>query len=341
MSDHVQDEAGEPTRVQTNEDAETRATRRELKQSSINDSNARAGTDVVGDGKTDDDPATPAPEEENADGKESQEQVMSPKKKRAHDQLDAGKEGEDEDANSVASTDSAKDRASRSEPEKKRARDNQSSSDETVGISRNIELAKTDDIGQKLPAETTDEPASSPTKKDPPHTSASAFSASGFGKLATASSPFATFGGATGSNAFGAASGPKLSSFASPDPPASQQPVAAPKLSFGSTTNASPFAVVTPAANGLSKGFGSSAFGSGSSGSKLTSFAAPGAPALKSDKPAKPFGAPESDVEEDDEDGEGDNGSQADEERAASPDKEAEDHKKVKLQKGWLAISHC
>ena len=41
----------------------------------------------------------------------------------AHDQLDVDKEDRDEDGASVASTESARDRASRSEPEKKRARD--------------------------------------------------------------------------------------------------------------------------------------------------------------------------------------------------------------------------
>ena len=79
-------------------------------------------------------------------------------------------------------------------------------------------------------------------------------------------------------------------------------------------------------------------FGSGISGTKLSSFAAPGGPSLKSDKPAKPFGAPESDAEENKDDGEGDEGSQPEEERAASPEKEAEDHKKVKLQKGLITI---
>ena len=149
MSDYAQDEAGEPTRVQTNEDAETRATRRELKQSTINDNNSGAGaaSDVGGDKKTDDGPATPAPEEEISETKESQEQVMSPKKKRAHDQLDTGNQGEEEDANSVASTDSAKDRASRSEPEKKRPRDDQPTSEATVGIARFTDTINTNSAG--------------------------------------------------------------------------------------------------------------------------------------------------------------------------------------------------
>jgi hypothetical protein len=51
------------------------------------------------------------------------EQVSSPKKKRAHAEVDPGREVEEADARSVASSDSAKHRGQRSEPEKKRHRD--------------------------------------------------------------------------------------------------------------------------------------------------------------------------------------------------------------------------
>lgn len=98
-----------------------------------------------------------------------------------------------------------------------------------------------------------------------------------------------------------------------------------------------------------SNGFGS-AFGGGGSGfgsvlgggalKPLPSFAAPGSQPLKSEKPAKPFGAPDSDVENEDEEDDneddegGDDASQPDVERLASPEKEPEEKKKVKLQKG-------
>lgn len=70
----------------------------------------------------------------------------------------------------------------------------------------------------------------------------------------------------------------------------------------------------------------------------MSSFAAPGKEPLKSEKPAKPFGAPESDNEDDDErDDEGDEGNKVDEaERALSPEKESDEKKKLKLQKGKL-----
>lgn len=97
------------------EDAETRATRRELKQSSISDPDLSADkTAVSSKNDTEDRPETP-------DEEDLKDQVASPKKKRAHDQLDSSRDKED--AASVASADSSKDRSERSEPEKKRARD--------------------------------------------------------------------------------------------------------------------------------------------------------------------------------------------------------------------------
>lgn len=77
----------------------------------------------------------------------------------------------------------------------------------------------------------------------------------------------------------------------------------------------------------------------------LSSFAAPGSQPLKSEKRAKPFGAPDSDVDEDededgDDDGEGgDDASQPDVERLASPEKEPEEKKRLKLQRGKLSIA--
>lgn len=128
----------DPVDLEAKEDAETRAARRELKQSSISDAPQPQQGDT-----TDDDkaaaaqPATPPDEGAagDAENDELKEQVSSPKKKRAHDQLDSGSKGTLEtDAASEASTDSAKDRTARSEPEKKRHRDGEPSEGKTVGL---------------------------------------------------------------------------------------------------------------------------------------------------------------------------------------------------------------
>jgi DEAD/DEAH box helicase domain-containing protein len=122
----------DPVDVEAKEDAETRAARRELKQSSISDAPPPSEGETA-DGKTASTtaarPATPS----DAENEDLKEQVSSPKKKRAHDQLDSGaKEPQEADAASEASTDSAKDRTSRLEPEKKRHRDDESSEGKTV-----------------------------------------------------------------------------------------------------------------------------------------------------------------------------------------------------------------
>ncbi|KAL9572747.1 hypothetical protein ACKAV7_003146 [Fusarium commune] len=279
MADDAPDASpkNEPLNVEIKEDAETRATRRELKQSSISD------------------PPTSGPEDaantSDAPDNDLKEQVASPKKKRAHDQLEGSKDAEENDANSVASSDSAKDRALRTEPEKKRHRDEDTDLPSTIASS---EATKDTEAGK------------SPTKKSQGQTSASAFAASGFGKLSSGTSPFASLGASQSGSAFGslAAGKPSLSSFASPPSSTTAQPAAPPKLTFGSSGGASPFAGLSTGSNGSP--FGGSTFGSALGGTKpLSSFAAPGAEPLKSEKPAKPFGAPDSESEEgEDEDGE-------------------------------------
>lgn len=92
---------------------------------------------------------------------------------------------------------------------------------------------------------------------------------------------------------------------------------------------------------------GGSAFASALGGSKISSFASPGAPlAIKNDKPAKPFGAPESDVEDEDgndSDSDGDeaggNGGEGEKDDAASrgestPAAGGEEEKKTKYKRG-------
>jgi hypothetical protein len=120
--------------------------------------------------------------------------------------------------------------------------------------------------------------------------------------------------------------------------------------SSASTGATSPFGGLN---GGQSSGFGSvlgggGSFGSLLSGPKLGSFGKPGE-VFKSGKPAKPFGAPDSDAEdgsEDDEDGDdgsGDEeGAENDDDKLKEKDKDEEhkvpsdDKKKPKLQKGKL-----
>jgi DEAD/DEAH box helicase domain-containing protein len=120
----------DPAPEESREDAETRATRRELKQSSISDP---APADDSTTAAADDD-GTPNPATPPADVSEPKDdQILSPKKKRAHDQVEENGEPEGEDAKSTASTDSARDRAARLEPEKKRHRDGDTAESSTVG----------------------------------------------------------------------------------------------------------------------------------------------------------------------------------------------------------------
>jgi DEAD/DEAH box helicase domain-containing protein len=136
MADQPQGDASpkpEPVRAEANEDAETRAARRELKQSSISDNEPKDGepksSGSAAEEHNDAQPTTPPADEALTDT------ILSPKKKRAHDQLDEDKQVDDKDDTSEASTDSAKDRASRLEPEKKRHRDEEGSENKKVGSS--------------------------------------------------------------------------------------------------------------------------------------------------------------------------------------------------------------
>lgn len=160
----------------------------------------------------------------------------------------------------------------------------------------------------------------------------------------------------SGKSVFGGGAASSVSPFASLGSSSSSKlPAAAPQqptptLSFGNKDSSapSPFATINgskPSALGGS-GFGSP-FGSALCGSKTGNFASPGvAPLAKGDKPAKPFGAPDSDAEDDSEagsDGEGDEAGGAgdgekEREETASRDESTpaggEDEKKAKYKKG-------
>ena len=173
-------------------------------------------------------------------------------------------------------------------------------------------------------------------------TSASAFAGSGFAKLTGSVSGFGALGNSSKPSIFGNSSGS-----ASPFGAAAPKP-AAPTLSFGGgdkSGSASPFANI----NGSSKptfgsGFGSG-FGSAMSGPRLTSFAKPGE-VLKSEKPAKPFGAPDSDAESEsvsgsDEEGEtGEEEAEVEEKEKEQEELKADDKKKTRLQRGQLCCPH-
>lgn len=89
---------------------------------------------------------------------------------------------------------------------------------------------------------------------------------------------------------------------------------------------------------GFSSGFGGSALG----GAQLTSFGGKPGETLTSSKPAKPFGAPDSDAEESEEEGDNEK-----EEAGSNEEKEgendeaknaAEEEKKLKLRKSELSV---
>lgn len=116
----------------TKEDAETTAARRELKQTSISEKGGARPADESAsddDGSKDGESAarskTPDP---NTSEDRLKEQVASPKKKRAHDQLEEPKESEDSASTGGGASNghngtASLSRTDRSEPEKKRPRD--------------------------------------------------------------------------------------------------------------------------------------------------------------------------------------------------------------------------
>lgn len=196
--------------------------------------------------------------------------------------------------------------------------------------------------------------SSAPSKTEPPKsTSSAAFASSGFAKLASSSaSPFGSFGGSGKPSLFGsAAPGSSLGGAFGGSKPAA--PSAPPKLSFGSAATAtasSPFGGLNGQTGGsvfksspFGSAFGGSAFGGSALSGSRVNFGKPGE-VLKSDKPARPFGAPDSDaednsVEEDNEDEDtkgdasSDDGESKEEERDKDESKAGDDKKKPKLQK--------
>ncbi|KAK8042509.1 DEAD/DEAH box helicase [Apiospora phragmitis] len=235
---------------------------------------------------------TNTPDHEN----KMKEQISSPKKKRAHDEVEQNKDST-QDANGDVSplgADAVPNRTNRSEPEKKRPRD--VSSETKAAEQSNADAIKT--AADKNIEQSQDAKAGG--DKTTKTTSSSAFSSSGLSGFATTASPFLPSTGAKPLTSFASPSG-SLSPFGAAA--TTKQDTTKSVFGSGSLSNgASPFSALS----GTSK---TSVFGSGSGlsggltglgGSKLTSFGKAG-DTFKSSKPAKPFGAPESDAESDDE----------------------------------------
>ncbi|KAK4450714.1 nucleoporin NUP56 [Podospora aff. communis PSN243] len=342
------------------EDAETTAARRELKQTTISEK-AGQSTHRAPSDDDEDDASDSAPDDKNKDSAAARqatpdtdpgdvrddimlkEQVSSPKKKRGHDELVAdGSSTAGEDSSKPTDAAVAQTRTEESEPEKKRPRDRDSATRR-----RSQDGAESTSTRSSLDKSSEAKGSTASTKgahEDKSQTSASAFASSTFPKLASSTaSPFALAGagkpslfGSSGSGSFSVLGGPK---------PAAPAPTA-PKLSFGGSSTASPFALngSKPSVFGGNalggSGFGGGFGGSVLSGPRLSTFGKPGEP-LKSDKPAKPFGAPESDNEESDKDDDEEEpkveaGSDKDESKETDKDESkalTEEKKKIRLQK--------
>ena len=181
---------------------------------------------------------------------------------------------------------------------------------------------------------------------DKPQTSSSAFMNSGFGALSSsATSPFGTIG-ASKSSVFGGSTKSAQSGFgalAGTIPPNSSTATTG-SLGAGTTKPTTGFAFGSGAST---SGFGAlgsgSAFGStlgngftGGSGPKLSSFAGPpGKGDVAPVKPAKAFGAPESDEDDEGDDEESEGPAESEEEESAKP---SEDKKRLKIVKSRSRI---
>ncbi|KAM7195636.1 nucleoporin NUP56 [Naviculisporaceae sp. PSN 640] len=335
------------------EDAETTAARRELKHTTISEKTGKDTATSTQDDKSasgDEAPAdkptlgasTPENGSPRLDHNDLREQVSSPKKKRAHDELDEGaQESPKKGASTTNTTIPIKRRSDRTEPEKKRPRDRQA--DEEARNSQDEEEPRSDSSARSsLDGKPADAPETKEKEAEKPKTSTSAFANSAFGKLASSTtSPFGALGASSGSkpslfantgttSGFGALGASSSSSLSSTQPKSTFGGGAAAPSPFG-TLNGGGKSVFGGGGSAFGSAFGSSAFGA----TKLSSFAKPGE-ALKSDKPARPFGAPESDAEdgsgdEDQESGNEDGENEEDKEEQET--KELEEKKRIKLQK--------
>jgi len=149
MADDPQRLDSEPANTQpAKEDAQTTAARRELKQTTISDGGNKAEQPSQDSSEPSEDEAerTKTPESKTKESPQDdlRELVSSPKKKRAHDQLDEHRDDVEQSSAANASTDKATGSATvgiadRSEPQKKRARD-ENGGDEVRGLFLSVRL---------------------------------------------------------------------------------------------------------------------------------------------------------------------------------------------------------
>ncbi|RYO88232.1 hypothetical protein DL766_006288 [Monosporascus sp. MC13-8B] len=351
MADLQHKRSPTPPQPQSSEDPDTAAARKELKQTAISEkpsfspstssavsTSAAKASDPAKDAalhpdKTSSRAATPDRDLPN----KMKDQVSSPKKKRAHDEVDEINQTV-EDPNGDVSPIGANGRTDRSEPEKKRPRD--VSSETRTGFTEPQPAAISDiksaSLRTEKPTDTAETTVSEKEKNTTSTTSVSAFSSSGLAGFASQASPFLQAGGKPLSS-FASASG-------SQSPFGTTTSLSTPSVFGGSalSNGASPFGQIGGGSTSFGgSSFGGSAFGGGFSsalgGGKLTTFGNAGK-GFTSGKPSKPFGAPESDEEDQDEDdeeaGSEDDGKASSEERdAEEKSTAADDKKKPKLQR--------
>ncbi|KAG4440166.1 hypothetical protein IFR05_004375 [Cadophora sp. M221] len=342
------------------DDPATMAASEELKHTTISDNTATeprvqepavepAGEDKVME-ETPPNAGTPELDPTEGQDEEMRERLSSPKKKRGRDQdddtKDLGEDNIDEPGSSADGSVVNGGRTTRSEPEKKRPRD---TSEELPKSAEKTKEAKSETVDSKT---TGDETAKSPTKeiptntsRDKPKTSASAFASSGFASLAaSANSPFGSLS-ATKPSIFSGSIQPATSGFgalATAKPSASTTP---PTSGFGGLAASDKSASGFGFGSGATSGFGGLASGSvfgsklgngfaGGAGPKLSSFAAPGKENVPTAaKPAKAFGAPESNEDTDSDDEGSDGGVASDDEEAGfAPTEEKKKSKSTKVQ---------
>ncbi|KAH8597098.1 hypothetical protein B0O99DRAFT_618007 [Bisporella sp. PMI_857] len=281
--------------------------------------------------------ATPEPTTLDATDEVMRERITSPKKKRGRDVDDDTKDVESPQKDgSIAEGSLNGGRTTRSGPEKKRPRD---TSEE---FAKDGAKSGDKDASDISPSTSSDNDSKKSRTSSPkptfgsgltggkPQTSSAAFAGSGFASLASSStSPFGAIG-ASKPSVFGG----NTSGFGAL---ASGQPSSIPTSTISGNTN------VDKPASGFSFGTATSGFGAlksgsvfgsalgngfaGAAGPKLSSFAAPGKDTVSSAKPAKPFGAPDSDAEESEED-DSDGGLESGDEEAGKIT--AEEKKKLK-----------
>ncbi|KAL2061938.1 hypothetical protein VTL71DRAFT_7316 [Oculimacula yallundae] len=339
------------------DDPATMAASEELKHTTISDNTAATNSRVqepagqpAGEDKVMGDTSkaeTPEREPAEVQDEEMRERLSSPKKKRGRDQdedtQDTGEDNADDQCSSVDGSVVNGSRTTRSEPEKKRPRDTSEELPKSAEKHKEIKLGTTDSKTPDEVAELSTNEISGNKSPDKPKTSASAFASSGFASLAASSnSPFGSLGASKPSifsgtaqaapSGFGALATAKSPTLTAPTTSGFGGLVASDKSTSG-------FGFGSGAASGFGGLASSSVFGTkigngfaGGAGPKLSSFAAPGTVNVSTQaKPAKAFGAPDSDED-------GDSGEEDSDRGAASEDEEAgfapaEEKKKTKSAK--------